>query len=115
MPKPTEIQDPGLRELVTAAHQELRAGQGSHAVRTLADAYLKLLELRPEMLEETIEPRPGFKILAVMRWPMLGANLSMASVRAKKPEIEFVRERFAVSEAMTYYQYVLETALAKHA
>ncbi len=46
-----------------------------------------------------------------MRWPALGANLSMASVRAGKPEIEFTRERFAVSEAMTYYQYALESAI----
>lgn len=40
-----------------------------------------------------------------------GANLKPGSVRAGKPEIEFLRERFAISEAMTYYHFVLETAI----
>ena len=40
-----------------------------------------------------------------------GANLKPASVRTGKPEIGFLRERFAISEAMTYYHFVLETAI----
>ena len=35
------------------------------------------------------------------------------SVRAGKPQISFERERFSVSEAMTYYQFVLDEILAK--
>jgi hypothetical protein len=34
---------------------------------------------------------------------------------AGKPEIEFVRDRFAISEAMTYYQFILETAIREGA
>ena len=115
MPKPEEIQDATLRELVTEAHGEMRRGRGTEAVVLLADAYLHLLKLQPEMLEETIEPRPGFKMRVVMRWPMLGANLKMESLATGQPEIDFIRERFAVSEAMTYYQYLLETALERKA
>ena len=48
---------------------------------------------------------------AVMRWPNLGANLKLDSVMAKKPEIEFIRDHFAVSEAITYYEYTLESAI----
>ena len=35
-----------------------------------------------------------------------------AHMRAGKVEIEFARERFAMSEAMTYYEFLSDTALA---
>ena len=111
MPRPEEIEDLELRELLTRAHRLMLDAKAAEAVRLLADAYLRLLEMKPEMLTETIELRPGREMPAVMRWPALGANLSLASVRAGKPEIEFTRQRFAVSEAMTYYQYALESAI----
>ena len=47
----------------------------------------------------------------VMRWPALGANLVAGSVRAAEPAIEFVRERFAMSEALTYYEFAVDVAL----
>ncbi len=50
-------------------------------------------------------------MLAVMRWPALGANLKLESIEAKQPEIEFIRDRFAVSEAIMYYEYTLESAI----
>ena len=48
----------------------------------------------------------------VMRWPALGANMVLAAVQAGEPEIEFIRARFAVSEAMTYYQFLLDEIIA---
>lgn len=111
MPRPQDIQDPELRELLSRALDALRSRKADEAVRILADAYLELLRMKPEMLTETIELRPGRKMPAVLRWPALGANLSPDSVRAGEPVIEFTRERFATSEAMTYYQYTLESAL----
>jgi hypothetical protein len=47
----------------------------------------------------------------VLRWPALGANMDAESARAGAPKIEFVRDRFSVSEAMTYYQFVLDEIL----
>lgn len=111
MPRPQDIQDPELRERLVRAHEALRARKPDEAVHILADAYLALLRMKPEMLTETVELRPGRKMPAVLRWPALGANLRPESVRAGEPEIEFTRERFATSEAMTYYQYTLESAL----
>jgi hypothetical protein len=115
MARPEQIENEELRRLVEEAHGQMRRGKGTEAVRKLGRAFLLLLELKPELLEETIELRPGRTMLAVMRWPTLGANLKPESVRAGRPEIEFVRKRFAVSEAMTYYEYTLETAVAKGA
>ncbi len=111
MAKPDQIADAELRSRIETAHQQMRKGDGSSAVRTLADAYLYMLAKKPEILDETIEPRPGRTMPAVMRWPALGANLSLPSVLEKKPQIDFVREKFAVSEAITYYEYTLESAI----
>lgn len=112
MPTPKDINDAGLRAQVEGAFKAMRAGKGTDAVKSLADAYLHLLEMRPEMLEETVNMR-NREIPRVMRWPALGANMSLESVMAGTPQIEFVRERFSVSEAMTYYQFVLDEALIK--
>jgi hypothetical protein len=113
MPKHDQIQDEAIRALLATAHQQMRTGKASDAVRSVADAYLAMLSKRPEMMDETIELRPGRTILAVMRWPAFGANLDPQSVVAKAPRIEFTRERFATSEAITYYEYAVEQALAK--
>lgn len=112
MAKHDQIQDAELRALLGQAHQSMRSGKGTDAVRTLSDAYLYMLNHRPELMDEMIEPRPGFQMFAVMRWPMLGANLTLPSVQKKQPEIEFKRDRFAVSEAITYYEYTVESALS---
>ena len=111
MPKPEQIIDEALREQVQTAYGLMREGKGTEAVKAITVAYLALLKLKPELMEETIEPRPGRKMLAVMRWPALGANLKIESIEAKQPEIEFIRDRFAVSEAIMYYEYTLESAI----
>ncbi|MCK9485680.1 MAG: hypothetical protein M0R73_03115 [Dehalococcoidia bacterium] len=115
MPKPDQVQDADLRAQIEKAYSAMRSGNGTEAVRVLADAYLYLLNKHPDMLDETIEPRPGRQMPAVMRWPALGANLTLESVMQKKPRIEFMRDRFAVSEAITYYEYTLESAIQKGA
>jgi hypothetical protein len=111
MPTPKDIHDPRLRDQVETAFSAMRAGNGTEAVKALADSFIYLLELKPEILEEKVTMR-NREIPRIMRWPALGANMKMES---GKPQIEFIRDRFSVSEAMTYYQFVLEEALSKNA
>ncbi len=113
MAKPEQVTDPDLRAQIERAHEQMRTGDPSGAVKTLAGAYLYIMEKKPEMLEATFAARAGRQVPAVMRWPNLGANLAPDSVLAKKPRIDFIRERFAVSEAITYYEYTLESAIAQ--
>jgi hypothetical protein len=110
MAKAADIQNPELRAKLEAAFVAMRAGRGADAVRACADAYLAFLEAHPEVKAETI-PMRGRQVSKLMRWPALGANMTLESVRVGDPRIEFTRERFAVSEAMTYYQFVLDEIL----
>jgi hypothetical protein len=110
MAKAADVQNPDLRAKLETAFAAMRAGKGAEAVRACADAYLAFIELHPEVKAETIAMR-GRQVSRLMRWPALGANMTLESVRAGTPQIEFTRDRFAVSEAMTYYQYVLDEVL----
>ena len=112
MAKASDIRNDELRGKVEVAFAAMRAGKGADAVRAAADAYLRFIELFPETKSETIAMR-GRQISRLMRWPALGANMSLESVRAGAPQIAFERDRFSVSEAMTYYQFVLDEILAK--
>lgn len=111
MATPEQVEHSDLRELIASAHTLMRAGRATDAVRTLANAYLLLLQLKPELLDQAVATMSGRTIPTVMRWPALGANLDIDSVLDKHPRIEFVRDRFAISEAMTYYEFTLETAI----
>ena len=110
MARASDIRNPELRSQVEAAFAAMRAGQGREAVRALADAFVRFLELHPSVMRETIAMR-GRDIPRIMRWPDLGARLVPDSVREGKPRIEIDRDRFSASEAMTYYQFVLEEIL----
>ena len=57
----------------------------------------------------------GMQMPLLMRWPMLGANIKPGSVQAGQPEIEYIRDRFALSEATSYYEFALETAIEHEA
>jgi hypothetical protein len=110
VPRPADIRDEDLRIRVETGFAAMRAGQGTAAVQALADAFVRFLELHPSVMGETIAMR-GRDVPRVMRWPDLGARLLPESVRAGKPRIEVERDRFSVSEAMTYYQFVLDEIL----
>ena len=112
MAKHDAVVDEALRSSFDAAFASLRAGAPSDAVRTLADAFLGMLRDHPSLLTETVAGRAGAaRMPLVARWPALGANLVPGSVRAGAPAIEFVRDRFAMSEALTYYEFAVDVAL----
>ena len=110
MPKYEEIEDEELRAMMGEAYAFLRQGRGADAVHKLADTLLRTVEKRPSVLRAGATMR-GRRMPLLLRWPALGANLDPRSLRGGKPEITFARERFAVSEAMTYYEFMLEVIL----
>jgi len=110
-----QIKDAALRELINDAHGLMRRNQPTDAMRSLVAALYRLLEVKPELATEQLEPRPGWKMPFLTRWPQYGANWKTGSLAAGKPEIEFSRDRFALSEAITCYEFLLDTAIKRAA
>ncbi len=112
MARPAEIVDEDLRALLSRANELIGEARATDVVHKCVEAYLRLLDLHPKLLDARIELRPGHDIPAVMRWPALGANLTRESVLAGAPSINYVRQDFSLSEAITYYEYTLEAILS---
>ena len=100
--KVDSIGDEKLRESMAAAHTSLRAGDYLDVVRRAADAYVELLRRKPELLEE-----PGIMgRMRVMMFPRLGARLEREEGQA--PVVEWDRETFGFSEAVTYFEFAVD-------
>ena len=113
MAKTDQINDPTIKEKLEGAFSLMRQNNPSDAVHQICDAYLLLVEAQPEMMTEKINMPRGRRMLLMSRFPRLGANLSMSSIADKKPKIEFTKSRFVVSEALTYYEYVVDQAIRR--
>ena len=97
-----QIKDGKLRESMAAAHASLRSGDFLDVVRRSADAYQELLRRKPELLEGIMGR------FRVMMFPRLGARLEPGAEEGKPPSLEWDRETFAFSEAVTYFEFAVD-------
>lgn len=110
MTRADKIKDPELRAKANDAYLRLRGGDPTAAVRILAEAFCAALIAHPELLAVTATVR-GRAIPLVARWPSLGANLVLDPGGGAAPRVDFVRDRFALSEALTYFEFLVDLAL----
>ncbi|MGB2694843.1 MAG: hypothetical protein WBD55_06595 [Dehalococcoidia bacterium] len=101
--KVDRIQDEKLRDIMAAAHASLRSGDYLDVVRRAADTYLELLRRKPELLAEG-----GFMArMRIMSFPRLGARLEREE--GKEPEVQWDREKFGFAEAVTYFEFAVDS------
>ena len=94
-----KIQDAKLRETLTGAHKALRSGDYKDVVQRAADSYLELLRRKPELTEGMMGR------FRVMMFPRLGARLEQGD---GGPSLQWDRENFAFSEAVTYFEFAVD-------
>jgi len=95
------IQDAALRESLSDAQGELRAGNYGGVVHRAADAYVALLRRKPEMLKGPMGMRH------IMFFPRLGAHLIMEADGS--PSVVYDREKFTFAEAVTYWEFAVDS------
>jgi hypothetical protein len=95
------IHDDGLKQTLTDAQDDLRAGNYAEVVRRSADAYVELLRRKPEMLKGPMGMRH------IMFFPRLGAHLITESDGS--PTVVYDREKFSFAEAVTYWEYAVDS------
>ena len=116
----SSLADPELRAALTSAEEALDAGDYTRAVHTAVETYTRVVERRPDLLVPFVDrrgefPKPGeglarrYKPGGPPPWPELGVGLSQDE--QNRPRFEFRKQRFGMSEAITYVEYVLEIAL----
>ncbi|MEO8456939.1 MAG: hypothetical protein ABI559_03915 [Chloroflexota bacterium] len=104
--KTEKIQDDALRNSLSEAQAALKSGDYRKVVDLSATAYMELLRRKPALL------RMPMQLQTVMFFPRLGAHLQLNSTTAE-PELIYDREKFSFSEAVTYWEFVVD-ALVKH-
>jgi len=99
MAKPSEIRDPAFRAAIEEADRLLDEGKYVESVRKSADAYVELVEKRPDLLTPS-----GGRRASV--WPQLGVRLVFDEGR--KPSLVYDKERFSLSEAATFLEFAMD-------
>jgi hypothetical protein len=94
------IQDEALKQSLTDAQADLRAGNYPSVVQRASDAYVELLRRKPEMLKGAMGMRH------IMFFPRLGAHLVMESDGL--PAVVYDREKFTFAEAVTYWEFAVD-------
>lgn len=100
-----DVDDGKARALLDRATSEMRAGDPTAAVKTCCDAFVRLIALRPDLLEANM---PGDEKIHHQQFPRLGANLERGDGTGA---IGLEREHFSMSDAITYLDFTTDTAL----
>jgi hypothetical protein len=115
MPRIADVIDPDLRAGLTAAEQALDEGDNTATVQRAVETYCKLVARRPDLVIPFLDrrgtfPGPG-EGLASLRsaagpaWPDLGVGMTRGD--DGQPQFEWRKQRFSMSEATVYLEYVL--------
>lgn len=102
-----DVQDAAVRALLEQATNEMRGGDPKTAIGSCCGAFLLLIEQHPDLLEANL---PSDEKIHHQQFPRLGANLIEVD---GKPEIRVERERFSLSDAITYLDFTTDTALKR--
>jgi hypothetical protein len=104
MPNKIErIQDEGLRRSLQEARAALKAGDYKTVVEQSSEAYAELLRRKPEMTKGPMGMRN------IMFFPRLGARLVLSN--EGRAEIVYDRDKFIQSEAITYYEFAVDSLI----
>ena len=113
-----KVTDPQIRQGLADAHARMKRGEYTRAVHELSDVFLTIIDKNPAILKQPPPPN-SFAVhggwidvySAELRWPQIGANLVPASAGDGSLAIEYSTDEFSHSQAATYYEFTLKTAL----
>ena len=105
MARPSQIQDPHLRDLMTDARTAYLDDRNLECVERSMEAFVELLRRRPDFL--TGGPFAGNNRRA---FPQLGVKL--VGAEGGTPTVEYDRRQFSNPEAITWYEYVSDCLVA---
>src|ERR671922_2110659 len=100
-PKLDRIKNPALRESLATAQASLKSGDFADVVHRSSDAYVEMLRRKPDMLKGMAGMRN------ILFYPRLGARL--VQEQDGSPTIIYDRETFSFTEAITYFEFAVDS------
>lgn len=95
------IKDERLRQSLADAQASLRGGNFADVVHRSSDAYVEMLRRDPELLKGPAGMR------RILFFPRLGARL--VQEQDGSPTVIYDREMFIFSEAITYFEFAVDS------
>src|SRR5215467_3044391 len=108
MAKPEQIQQEALRTLVAEARTAYLNNQATESVRKSVEALLLLMQQRPDFIQ--LQRTPGVAPRVGRVWPNLGIKVERPA--EQPPHAVYERQTFSTSEAITFYEFALESVIA---
>jgi hypothetical protein len=124
MARISDVNDPGFREALERVDGLIGDGEYTQASRLCAETYLNLLAKRPDFVPPPPDPRalPQFRDdlpqsgsrlaggagpAARPSWPNQG-GIKVLYYEDGGPALRFDKERFGLSEATSYFEFVID-------
>ncbi len=95
------INDSALRDSLATAQASLKSGNFADVVHRSSEAYLEMLRRDPERLKGMVGMRN------ILFFPRLGARLIQE--QDGSPAVIYDRETFTFSEAITYFEFAVDS------
>jgi hypothetical protein len=103
--KPSQVQDPALRGLVEEARSAYLDNNNRESIEKSVAAFMELLRRQPDFLTAGPFAKNDRRV-----WPPLGVALAVQP--GEPPEAVYQRDRYSNPDAITYYEYVLDSIVA---
>lgn len=108
----SEIRDEHIRGRLEEAWRLMRDGQPAPAVHACVEAFIRLAELQPDEVAPLASATSVRDAPQTLHWPDYGTRLMEDPEGGPIPRVIFERERFSLSEAITYLEFVTSRAVA---
>ncbi len=108
MAKVDDIRDDNLRGLVAEARAAYREGDATTSVHKSVEALLLLMQKQPDLIQ--LERAPGAPARKGYVWPALGVKVETGENQL--PRAVYARDQFSTAEAITFYEFAVDSAVA---
>jgi hypothetical protein len=106
MTAPSDLTDPVFRDAMQRVETLLDDGDYAGACKATGETYLALLEKRPDLVAgASTGPHTPLSMSRAIAWPPNGGLL--VRVEEGKPALVFAKDRFSMSEAYGYFEFML--------
>ena len=106
MPTPFDLTNPSFRDALVNVEKLIDDGDYTAAAKAAGETYLQVLDAHPDLIAgASTGPHTPLAMSRAIAWPPTGGLT--VRVDDGKPALVFSRERFSMSEALGYFEFLM--------